>query len=598
VSLSLLFGALNRLPADPRVSRGRPLAYVEAALAKLNRGDYAGAAHQTRLALQADATGGLPSSMAGVLLLRSGQFRLAQTVFENVVKTDPGDGLALYGLGMAHMAQGDQRAALGALDRCERAGGDPSYLLAARRYAQWLDGAQVAPGDAGLPEAFGPILRALEGMSRLRRGDADGAATALETALRSLPGDGIREPQGLLLTFDTAHPVLADGTLPGGSDLNVSAAPQAGVHGQVEFTPQDPEPQTTYVSYEIDGQSLDLINVRPFAYVCDTTRLENGTHRLTIVLYDAQGSEIRRATRTLQVANPASGRDGQTSVLRAGIWEALLPRPDRFGCEMALARIRVARHDTQGARAWIERAAAVRPDDAVRQQWAACGGVTHAGEALWGGRPDEKVVALTFDDGPKPGITEPLLDLLVKSRVPATFFVIGRHVLEFPDLTRRITADGMEIANHSFTHPNLTHLSLNDVGREVMATQAAVEQVTGITPRYLRPPGGNWNAQVAGVVRSWGLTPCMWTVDAYGAEVIGPQQTADAVLQQVQPGSIILMHNGKLSTLEALPTIIRELKARGYSFATVSALAERLELARAEARQAAHNASLHPSRGE
>src|SRR4029078_11006665 len=84
--------------------------------------------------------------------------------------------------------------------------------------------------------------------------------------------------------------------------------------------------------------------------------------------------------------------------------------------------------------------------------------------------------------------------------------------------------------------------------------------------------------------RAWGLTPCMWTVDVYGSEVIGAQQVADAVLAQVRPGSIILMHNGKVSTLPALPTIIRALRSRGYAFATVDTIQKRLGSARATAR--------------
>src|SRR4029079_14857919 len=98
-------------------------------------------------------------------------------------------------------------------------------------------------------------------------------------------------------------------------------------------------------------------------------------------------------------------------------------------------------------------------------------------------------------------------------------------------------------------------LSQDQIARELMQTQAAIQAATGKTPRFVRPPGGNWNDKVADVSRQWGLTPCMWTVDVYGSEVVGAQQVADAVLAQVRPGSIILMHNGKMSTLQALPTI-------------------------------------------
>jgi peptidoglycan/xylan/chitin deacetylase (PgdA/CDA1 family) len=128
----------------------------------------------------------------------------------------------------------------------------------------------------------------------------------------------------------------------------------------------------------------------------------------------------------------------------------------------------------------------------------------------------------------------------------------------------------------------------------MLETQAAIMSVTGKMPRFMRPPGGNWNPAVAQVVREWGLTPCMWTVDVYGSEVLGAQQVANAVLREVQPGSIILMHNGKESTLQALPTILRELKARGYTFATVDALARR----RSAAQQAGTAPGQLPHRGE
>ena len=132
------------------------------------------------------------------------------------------------------------------------------------------------------------------------------------------------------------------------------------------------------------------------------------------------------------------------------------------------------------------------------------------------------------------------------------------------------------------------------VAQEMLQTQAAVMSVTGKMPQFMRPPGGNWNASVAQVVRKWGLTPCMWTVDVYGSEVLGAQQVANAVLREVRPGSIILMHNGKVSTLQALPTILRELKARGYTFATVEALTRR----RSAVQQAGGAVIQAPHRGE
>src|SRR5260221_129125 len=125
--------------------------------------------------------------------------------------------------------------------------------------------------------------------------------------------------------------------------------------------------------------------------------------------------------------------------------------------------------------------------------------------------------------------------------------------MEYPELTRKIADAGMELANHSYTHPDLTRLSPEEAARELLESQTSVLSVTEKMPRFMRPAGANWNDSVAETTRRWRLTPCMWTVDAFGAEVIGTQQVVQAVLQGVRPGSIILMHNGKVSTLQALP---------------------------------------------
>ena len=204
-------------------------------------------------------------------------------------------------------------------------------------------------------------------------------------------------------------------------------------------------------------------------------------------------SRVTRRLRTFNARSGAGALDEGVARLRSGLWEALTLRPDRFACVYALGIAQQRAGDIPGARHWFARACAVRPESPdARRAWTACGGAGTGGEAMWGGLPDEKVVALTFDDGPKPGVTEPLLDLLT-GRCPGHVFVIGRHVMEYPDLTRKIDAAGMEIANHSYTHPNLTKISDRDVAREMMQTQAAVQAVTGKTPRYMRPPGGNWN---------------------------------------------------------------------------------------------------------
>lgn len=592
IVLVMIGGSVFPVTAQSAKSGASPLDNAEAAVQQMASGDYSGAAKRVRQALEATPDDPDIGATAGALLLFTGDRAGAQSAFSMAMGADPGSSLAIYGAGLAQMAQGSRIAALNSFDRSEQAGGDKSDLLIARRYAQWLEGAQVALQDAGLPETLLPAQSALEGMDAARHTDWARARTALETAQATLPGDPILQAQGLAMTFEPARPLEASAPrLPAGS---LTIAPRKDtLSGSVEFSPGDQALDgVAYVSYELDGKPLGLVNVRPFHYNWDTGRASNGWHTLSVILYDPTVHEISKTTRKIRIFN-AGGRQEETEQrvrLRTALWQMLGLVPDRCACAYMTGMSYRAQGELQQARRWFARAAAIHPDYRdVRQQLAACGGIGEAGDPLWGGLTSEKVVALTFDDGPKPGVTEPLLDVLRQERVPATFFVIGKHVVEYPELTKQIVDSGMELANHSYTHRNLTKLSDAEVAREMLETQAAIQAVTGKAPRFVRPPGGNWNSRVAQTARKWGLTACMWTVDVYGSEVIGAQQVADAVLRQVHPGSIILMHNGKVSTLQALPTILRELRARGYAFATVDTLSRRLGAAKMAARSNGEN---------
>jgi peptidoglycan/xylan/chitin deacetylase (PgdA/CDA1 family) len=579
--------------------------FAEASVTRLAQGDFKSAAWNARQALQAAPDDPTLYALAGVILLNTGDSRGAKTAFENAVACDGRDSLALYGLGLAQLGCGDRSAALDSFQRSERSDGDRTYLLLARRYAQWLGGAQVDVEGAGLPEALRPAQAALQGMAAARQGDRSRVVSELEASVSALPGDAVVQPGGLLMTFDTGQP-LASGAplLPAGGGLSGPLPRSRVLSGDIPILPEDVSPGVAYVSYELDGQMLGLVNVSPFQFNWDSRRSPNGWHTLCVIRYNREGQELGRATRRLRIVNAGAGALGangeRQTLLRAALWQALTLRPDRCACAYALGVAYRAQGELATAGKWFTRAAALEPDyrDA-RRQLVACSALTEGGDAIWGGVPTEKVVALTFDDGPAPGLTEPLLDILAENQATATFFVIGRHVMEYPDLTRKIVAANMEIANHSYTHRNLTKLSPEEVAQEVMRTQAAVQTVTGRTPRFLRPPGGNWNDEVARIVRRWGLTPCFWLVDVYNSEVISAQQVANAVLGQVRPGSIILMHNGKMSTLQALPTILRELRRRGYAFVTVETLEKRLNAARLAAQNTPRfNASGVPRRAE
>lgn len=179
-------------------------------------------------------------------------------------------------------------------------------------------------------------------------------------------------------------------------------------------------------------------------------------------------------------------------------------------------------------------------------------------------------VALTFDDGPRPGYVEPILDILREKGVRATFFLVGRYVLEYPELVRAIDAEGHTVANHTFYHNDLTSLPPENVYREWRLCNEAVEQVIGKRPQFARPPGGRYNDFVAKRAAEEGLRIVLWTNNPgdYSASLDGPS-LARKVLSRAKEGDIVLLHVGVAPTIDALPSIIDGYRKKGFSFVVI-----------------------------
>lgn len=184
--------------------------------------------------------------------------------------------------------------------------------------------------------------------------------------------------------------------------------------------------------------------------------------------------------------------------------------------------------------------------------------------------PDSvRAVALTFDDGPHRWHTPELLDLLGKWEIKASFFVVGKCVAENPQLLQRIHQDGHCLANHTWSHPDLTTLTGQSLVDEIRFCSQVVEALTDERPRFFRPPGGRWDEAVIKAVTDQGLLPVLWTVNGYDVPPRRPEELADLILRRISPGAIILLHDGGGATAEALPMIIERLYLEGYAFVTL-----------------------------
>src|SRR5438094_3355318 len=190
---------------------------------------------------------------------------------------------------------------------------------------------------------------------------------------------------------------------------------------------------------------------------------------------------------------------------------------------------------------------------------------------------DGPYIAMTFDDGPSATLTPKLLDILAAHHIKATFFVIGENVAEHPEIVARAAREGHEIGNHSWSHPNLAKISQESVRSQLQRTDDAIKSATGSRPTLLRPPYGSiTDREKRWIHDEFGYRIILWDVDPYDWKRPGPAVVRNRILKETQPGSIVLSHDIHPGTIEAMPSTLDALQAKGFKFVTVSELIRRV----------------------
>ncbi|MES3022994.1 MAG: polysaccharide deacetylase family protein [Pseudomonadota bacterium] len=192
----------------------------------------------------------------------------------------------------------------------------------------------------------------------------------------------------------------------------------------------------------------------------------------------------------------------------------------------------------------------------------------------------DKVVALTFDDGPTPRHTQALLAVLREKNVKATFYLTGQEITKNPQEGREIVAAGHEVGNHTYTHPRMLFKSYGKLKGEVDTTEAAIRSIGYIGPLTFRPPYGKKLLGLPFYLSQRGITSVMWDVAPEDSAEVGA--SADKIIKHVadnvRPGSIVLLHvmyKSRQASMAAVPGVIDALRQKGYTFVTVSELAKR-----------------------
>ena len=192
----------------------------------------------------------------------------------------------------------------------------------------------------------------------------------------------------------------------------------------------------------------------------------------------------------------------------------------------------------------------------------------------------EKLVALSFDDGPNDPCTRQLLAVLARENVHATFMLIGMNAEKHPDIVQQIVAAGHAIGNHSYSHPRFDQCSPNTIREEITRNDAILEKLTGTKPVLMRPPYGLYGPDYFEICRATSHVVGGWSASASDWNPHTPEQIATLLLDQLAPGAIFLLHDGnttndgphRVATVRAVAQLIPQIKARGYRFVTIPEL--------------------------
>lgn len=191
---------------------------------------------------------------------------------------------------------------------------------------------------------------------------------------------------------------------------------------------------------------------------------------------------------------------------------------------------------------------------------------------------EDKVIALTFDDGPVSDYTYQMLDVLGRYDVKATFFMLGSQVEEHPEIAKAVADAGHQVASHSYSHDSENYLNKLDddaVRYQLQTARDLIAKATGVETTTVRPPGGNLNYQ--NIIATEGIADCFagWDIDSRDWELPGVDAIVSSVMGSACNGSIVLMHDGggdRSETVEAVSQLIPQLQAQGYRFVTIDEL--------------------------
>lgn len=352
------------------------------------------------------------------------------------------------------------------------------------------------------------------------------------------------------------------------------------VGGNLELSPSTrfPKPPGCYVTYKVDENVVSIANTAPYAFRWDTAAFRNGPHTVRISITDTNGTLLSDQYSRFNVNNLGGVVDteynlgmsvGDYASSQNALCHHLFPAVARESFEYAWSHLCAVTGNPMEAESHALQASAMAIQDPAARRFVHSAIVREEGKQplidVWQGRTTRKEIALTFDDGPDPINLPKMFRVLTAEHLPATFFVVGFRAATGKALISQMVQRGDEVENHSYTHPNMALCTPLTIDMELAQTSILIHELTGRFPRFFRPPGGNMSDSVMQQARYFGMAGGFWTLDVFNYEERGDSNALAAyVLKHIHPGTVVLMHNGSVVSIRALPIIAAGLKAKGY----------------------------------
>ena len=203
---------------------------------------------------------------------------------------------------------------------------------------------------------------------------------------------------------------------------------------------------------------------------------------------------------------------------------------------------------------------------------------------FYAGNSKEKLVALTFDDGPSLDWTPKILDALKRADIKATFFMLGAHVKKYPDIARLVVRQGHEVENHSYSHHVLLYYKPEELKKEIKDNEQIIREITGITTRYFRPPKAWVTKKEKKIINDMGYKIVLWSLNSKDWVRFDDKYVVRYIVKNIRPGDILLFHDSggvmgteggnREETVKTIPRLVKKLHQMGYKFVTVEEMFE------------------------